>query len=275
MFRTIVAGALFACAAVAGAVAQNAGVAGIRSAESARPASAPFGVGERASYRVGYGMLRNVGTGFMHVVGVDTIRGHPSYHMQFRLQGGVPGARVNNRFDSWLDAAGLFSRRFEQDTHEVRYKRQRTREFFPEEGRWTGRTNDRIEDGVLPSARPLDETAFLYFVRTLPLRPGDEYVLNNYWNPDGNPVRIKVLRRETVEVPAGRFNTVVLQPIIQTSGLFSEGGEAEVYLSDDDARILVLLRAKVTFGSLRLELEEYTPGRRLTNERFVPRHPAR
>jgi hypothetical protein len=275
MYRAIVVGILIACAAAAGVVAQNAGAMTSRSGEVLRPASVPFGVGERATYRVGYGVLRNVGSGTMEVVGVDTVRGHPSYHMKFQLRGGIPGARVNNRFESWLDVAGLFSRRYEQDTHEVRYTRQRTREFFPEERRWSGRTNDRIEDGILPSARPLDETAFLYYVRLLPLRPGDEYVLNHYWNPDGNPVRIKVLRRETVEVPAGQFNTVVLQPIIQTSGLFSEGGEAEVYLSDDDARILVLLRAKVTFGSLRLELEEYTPGRRLTNERFVPRHPAR
>jgi hypothetical protein len=275
MLRSLVFGTLLATALAASVVAQHGPVHSTRTAEAHRPAPAPFGVGEQATYRVGFGIIRNVGSGSMKVVAVDTVRGHPSYHMQFRLQGGIPGARVNNRFDSWLDAAGLFSRRFEQDTHEVRYKRQRTREFFPEERRWTGRTNDRIESGELPTAAPLDETAFLFFVRTLRLEPGDQYTLNNYWNEDGNPVRIRVLRRETVEVPAGRFNTVVLQPIIQTSGLFSDGGEAEVYLSDDAARVLVMLKAKVSFGTLRLELEDYRPGRPLSSDRFVPRPPAR
>jgi hypothetical protein len=228
---------------------------------SLRLAPAPFGVGEKARYRVGYGMFRGVGTGSMEIVALDVVRGHPTYHMQFRLRGGIPGARVNNRYDSWMDARGLFSRRFEQDTHEVRFKRRRTREFLPAERRWTGHTNDREEAGELPTSRPQDDTSFLFFIRTLDLEVGDDLTFDNYWNPDGNPVRIRVLRRETVNVPAGRFNTLVIQPLIQTSGMFSEGGEAEVYLSDDEARILVMIRAKVSFGTLRLELEEYTPAR--------------
>ncbi len=236
-------------------------------------APTPFGVGEQARYRVGYGILRAVGSGSMHVVGVDTVDGHPAYHMHFRLRGGIPGARVNNTYDSWMDVRGLFSRRFEQDTHEVRFTRQRTRAFYPEERRWTGRTNERIESGELETGRPLDDTSFLYYVRTLRLDPGDEYELHDYWNPDGNPVRIRVLRRETVEVPAGRFNTVVLQPLIETSGMFSDGGEAEVFITDDAARIMVMLRAKVSFGTLRLELEEYTPGRPLSTAAFVPSSP--
>lgn len=219
----------------------------------------PFGVGEKARYRVGYGVFRGVGSGSMEIVGLQVVRGQPTYHMQFRLRGGIPGARVNNSYDSWMDARGLFSRRFEQDTHEVRFKRRRVREFLPEEMRWTGRTNDREEAGELPTARPQDDTSFLFFIRTLDLRVGEELSFDNYWNPDGNPIRIRVLRRETVDVPAGRFNTVVIQPLIQTSGMFSEGGEAEVYLSDDHARILVMIRARVSFGTLRLELEEYTP----------------
>jgi hypothetical protein len=228
---------------------------------SARSTPAPFSVGERAEYRVGYGMFRSVGVGTMEVTGIDTVRGHPTFRTRFTLRGGVPGARVNNTFESWLDVRGLFSRRFEQDTHEVRFKRRRTREFYPEERRWTGRTNDIDESGALPTATPLDDTSFLFFVRTLDLEPGRSYEFHNYWNPEGNPVRIQVLRRETVTVPAGTFDTVVLQPLIQTSGMFSEGGEAEVFVSDDPARILVMIRAKVTFGSLRLELQEYTRGR--------------
>jgi hypothetical protein len=233
-------------------------------------APTPFGVGEQARYRVSYGILGRVGTGTMNIIGIDTIRGNPSYHVLFTLRGGIPGARVNNRFESWMDVSGLFSRRFDQRTSEVGFRRARVREFYPEERRWTGHTNDREESGTLPSLRPLDDTSILYYVRTLRLEPGQEYVFNDYWNPDGNPVRLKVLRRETVRVPAGTFNTVVVQPIIQTSGLFADGGEAEVYFSDDDARQLVMLRAKVSFGTLTLQLEEYTPGRRLSNRPFVP-----
>jgi hypothetical protein len=62
-------------------------------------------------------------------------------------------------------------------------------------------------------------------------------------------------------VPAGKFNTIVVQPIIKTRGLFSEGGRAEVYFTDDDRRILVQLKSKVKIlKSLDMTLDGYTPG---------------
>jgi hypothetical protein len=219
----------------------------------------PFGVGESAVYRVSYNVVGRVGTGTMEILGIDTIRGSPAFHALFTLSGRFLFARVNNRFESWLDTRHVFSHRFEQQTHEVNFRRRRIREFYPAEMRWTGHTNDRPEAGALSTGMPLDDTAFLYFVRTLDLEVGREYSFDRYWNPEGNPVRIRVLRRETVTVPAGTFDTLVLQPVIRTSGLFSEGGEAEVYFADGGARQLVMLRAKVSFGTLQLQLQEFTP----------------
>jgi hypothetical protein len=56
-----------------------------------------------------------------------------------------------------------------------------------------------------------------------------------------------------------------VQPIVQTDGIFSEGGEAEVHYSDDDRRLVVHLRAKMSIGTLRMWLEDYTPGRKLVS----------
>jgi hypothetical protein len=227
-------------------------------------ARVPFGVGERAQYRVSYGMLGRVGTGSMEVAGVELVNGHPSYHLDFRLQGRVAlVGRVNNQQESWLDVEGVFSRRFRQDIHELNFKRKRERNFFPEQRRWTGYTNEHQESGELPTSQPLDDTAFLYYVRTLPLEVGREYTLDQYWNPEGNPVVIRVLRTERVRVPAGTFDAIVVQPIIKTGGLFSEGGRAEVYFTNDAQRILLRLHARVSIGTLDLQLEEYTPGRPL------------
>jgi hypothetical protein len=260
-----------ACVTAAVAVGQDA----TRPAPAAqvadtRAAPAPFGPGEAAQYRVSYGRIGRVGTGSMEITGVDTIRGSPAYHVKYQVRGGIPGARVQNEFDTWVDVGRFFSHRFVQDTREVGFTRKREREFFPRERRWTGHTNSRPESGTLPTDVPLDDISFIYYVRTLPLEVGREYTINRYWDDVGNPVRLRVLRRETVRVPAGTFQTVVVQPLIRTSGLFSEGGEAEVYFSDDNARVLVMLRAKLSIATLNLQLESYTPGRRLSPERFVP-----
>jgi len=102
---------------------------------------------------------------------------------------------------------------------------------------------------------PLDEGSFLYFVRTLPLEVGKTYEFQRYFKAQGNPVRIRVLRRETVTVPAGTFKAVVLQPTFQTKGIFSQNGRAEVWISDDERRLMVQMKSKLSFGSLNLYLQ--------------------
>ena len=110
------------------------------------------------------------------------------------------------------------------------------------------------------NAEPLDETSFLFFLRTIPLEVGRTYEFFRYFQPEGNPVVIRVLRKERIEVPAGTFNTIVVQPLITSPGLFSEKEKAEVWISDDNIRMVVQIRSHVKFGSLRLALRKYTPG---------------
>lgn len=218
----------------------------------------PFAPGEAAIYQVKLGGVA-VGRGAMRVLGVETVDGHPTFHTRMEISGGIPLARVEDRYDSWIDTDGLFSRRFHQNIKEVRYKRERRYDFFPE--RRSFRRTDNGETGELPTDRPLDDISFLYYARTLPLRVGETYTLNRYFKGDGNPVVLRVLRKETVRVPAGTFETVVVRPIIRTKGLFGEGGEAEVYFTDDARRIPVLVRSRVPIvGFLSMHLTEYKPG---------------
>jgi hypothetical protein len=233
-------------------------------AGSAVATAVPFAVGERMTYKVRLGIVGNVGNGSLEVLGIDTVRGRPTYALRFHLKGGIPFAKVDDDFRSWVDTEGLFSRRFKQDQKEVKYERHRTIDFFPEERRW--RTIDGKESGALTTDEPLDDVSFLYFIRTLPLEVGKTYTFNRYFKEEGNPVTVKVLRRQTISVPAGTFRTIVVQPIIKTKGLFSEGGQAEIYFTDDDKRILVQLKSKVkVLKTLDMHLQSYTPGRKLTS----------
>lgn len=235
-------------------------VAPITSVEVAPvPGVVPFGLGEKASYAVRLGRLGTVGQGSLHIRGIETVDQRRTYRTRMQISGGVPLARVDDTFESWIDVDGLFSRRYHQDQKEVNFERIRKFDFFPE--RRTYRRTDTGEVGTLPTDRPLDEVSFLYYVRTLPLRVGETYTLNQYFREDGNPVVLRVLRTERVRVPAGTFETIVVQPIIRTRGLFSEGGRAEVFFSNDDRRILVQMRSRVRLiGSLSLHLQEYEPG---------------
>jgi len=254
--RRLVAGAaLFAVSAAVGSAAQSA--AAQTAASTVKHAKVPFGVGEKMEYDVKFGVLR-VGNAHMEVVGLDNLRGRPVWHTAFWVRGGNFMYRVNDVYESWMDAETLSSLRFVQELEEGGKDTERRFEIYPERSIFI-QTSKKPAKEEASVSQPLDDGSFLYFLRTIPLEVGQTYDFNRYFRPDRNPVRIKVLRKERVKVPAGTFDAIVVQPVIKTKGIFSENGHAEVWLSDDDRHIMLQLKSALSFGSLNLYLKSYSP----------------
>jgi hypothetical protein len=212
----------------------------------------PFGVGERLDYEVRVSGIR-VGGGFMEVGRLDSIRGREAWHTSFGIKGRLAFFGVNDRYESWFDTRSLASLRYHQDIDEGSYERQSRFEIYPDRRVFTDQ-----KGGEYPTSEdPLDDGSFLYFLRTIPLEVGKEYAFDRYFRVDRNPVRIKVLRRERVSVPAGTFDAIVVQPIIKTKGIFSENGRAEVWLSDDEHRIVLQMKSRFSRFSLNLYLKSF------------------
>ena len=214
----------------------------------------PFDVGERLDYEVKFGFV-SVGSGSMEVVGYENVRDRPTWHTVFRVKGGTFFYKVDDRFESWIETTTLSSLRHKQDINEGRRDRERTFEIFPRRPSYI--EDDKPEKPSVPN--PLDDGSFLYFIRTVPLEIGKTYEFNRYFRPDRNPVKITVLRRERIKVPAGTFDAIVIQPSIKSKGIFSENGRAEVWLSEDDSHIMLQMKSKLSFGSLNLYLKSYRP----------------
>jgi hypothetical protein len=220
-------------------------------------AKVPFGVGERLEYDVKFGSLR-VGNAHMEVVALDNLRGRPAWHTAFWVQGGNFLYRVNDVYESWMDTETLSSLRFVQELEEGGKDTERRFEIYPERSVFV-QTSKKPATEEPSVSQPLDDGSFLYFVRTIPLVVGQTYDFNRYFRPDRNPVRIRVLRKERIKVPAGTFDAIVIQPVIKTKGIFSENGHAEIWLSDDERHIMLQLKSKLSFGSLNLYLKSFFP----------------
>jgi hypothetical protein len=220
-------------------------------------AEVPFGTGEKLSFEVRFGSIR-VGGGSLEVMGIESVRGRDAWHTSFNIQGGTFFYRVNDSYESWIDTRTLNSLLFIRQIEEGTRERGQNFEIIPEKDIYIERTRQATTTHRTV-AQPLDEGAFLYFVRTVPLKVGETYDFNRYFIPDRNPVRVTVLRKEKVTVPAGTFNAIVVKPVIKTKGIFSEKGQAEVWLADDSTRILLQVKSKLSFGSLNLYLKSYTP----------------
>jgi len=71
------------------------------------------------------------------------------------------------------------------------------------------------------------------------------------WNTE-----VQVLRKERVEVPAGKFNTIVVKPILKSEGIFPKTGDITIWATDDDRKLPVLLKSKSIIGHFSAELVE-------------------
>jgi hypothetical protein len=229
--------------------------AGSSSAQSR--AKVPWAPGENLEYTVTLAG-RNSGTGTMQVVGIDTMRGHPAWRLHFNIKGSVPLGlyHVDDSYESWMDVVTLNSLRFEQNLYEGGNKRLRNYDIYPDRGVYQQEGKEERKT----SSDPLDDASFFFYVRTLPLQVGDVYTVDKYFNPDANPVVIKVVRKDTINVPAGRFAAIVLQPTIKTNGLFSKNGHAEIWLSDDEHHILLRMDSHFSVIKLALQLRKVTYG---------------
>jgi hypothetical protein len=217
---------------------------------------APWGVGERLEYDVKFGKLR-VGNASMEVADVQDVRGHDAWHTVFQVHAGLKFVyRVDDTFESWVDRRTGNSLRFRKDQNEGHRDVEQHYEIYPERAVFLHSGDDTTKTSV---KNPLDDGSFLYFIRTIPLVVGETYSFDRYFKPERNPVTIKVVRKERISVPAGDFDAIVVQPIINTPGIFSENGHAEVWLSDDKNRIMLQMKSGLSFGSINLYLTSYRP----------------
>jgi len=240
-----------------GAAAQDTICTGVPAGAATAP-MVPFLVGERLSYGAKYGVF-SVGSAAMEVMGIDTVRGVETVHIRFRISGGALWYHLDQTIESWVGRYDFRSRRFSTVQDERDKHRERRYDIYPDSGfyREVGRDTTFA---TVPD--PLDDAAFLYFIRTVPLEVGKKYEFARYFRPDRNPVIVEVLGRERVSVAGKKWRALVVRPRIpQARGIFAEKSETRIWLSDDAQRLVLAIQSNFSFGQVTLKLKDYAvPG---------------
>ncbi|MGH7519837.1 MAG: DUF3108 domain-containing protein [Gemmatimonadales bacterium] len=222
------------------------------------PPAVPFPVGERLTFGARYGIF-SVGTAVMEVMGIDTVQRMETVHIRFRITGGALWYHLDQTIESWVGRYDFRSRRFSSVQDERDRHRERRYEIFPDSGFYREEGRDTTFATVL---EPLDDAAFLYWIRTVPLEIGKKYEYARYFRPDRNPVIIEVLGRERVNVAGKKWRALVVRPKIpQGRGIFAEKSETRIWLSDDALRLVLAIQSNFSFGQVTLKLKDYkVPG---------------
>ena len=218
----------------------------------------PFGPGESLRFSIEYGVIK-AGTAWLEVGPMETYRGRECYHLVSRAESNdfMSGIyKVRDRIDSLIDAEGLYSLRYRKRIREGSFARDYDILYDPPTG------HVRYADGRTFDAKPWskDGLAAFYFVRHMPLEVGKDIVLAHHSDKRSNDIIVKVHRREKVKVPAGTFDCFVIEPVMEAGGIFKSSGRMEIWVTADDRRMPVLMKSKVTVGSISVVLQEYKAG---------------
>lgn len=177
---------------------------------------------------------------------------------------------VDDRIESYLTSGSPplhigSPRLYQERKHEGRTKTNREASFdrLKLEATTIDHRN-KTEKKQAITKRTYDTLSSFFYFRTIPLQVGASYFIDIYdckrlWNTE-----VKVLRREEIVTPLGRFKTIVIHPLLKSEGIFARTGDMFIWLTDDDRRIPVQMKSKVIVGSITATLTggSYWPGRK-------------
>lgn len=156
---------------------------------------------------------------------------------------------VRDTVTSIIDSRGIYPLRFEKRLHEGSYHASETAIY--DQAAHTLRTKD-----TLLSIEPFthDVLSAFYFIRTQKLRVGDTLHLEAVSGKKKYRLKVLCHGRETIKVPAGTFNTLVVEPVLMGEGLFKAKGKLTIWVTDDESHMPVKMESKIPVGSIKAEL---------------------
>lgn len=227
--------------------------------EGEDPTLPPFEVGERLTYDLRWGIF-SAGEAVLTVNPMAQVDDEEVYHFTLTVRTSSFIDRfykVRDQMDAFvrqdMDGSLLYLVKKEAGKH-----RRDVRVIFDAEADTAlysnfGKEKEPIR--IFPSS--FDPLAVIYAFRTMPMVPDSTREIPV---ADGRRASMGVgymRERERVRVPAGNYDTVLVEPDMQdVGGVFERSDDAylHIWFSDDEHRLPVKVSSKVAVGSFRAEL---------------------
>lgn len=227
-----------------------------------------FGFGETLEYKVGYKFI-TAGTGYFKILPKPKyVNGRPCYDIRFEVRSLKSLEflyKVRDRYRTVIDAGGIFPYRFEQHIREGNYKRDSKAIFdqinnqviMKKKNNKTGEIKVKKYD--VPEYIHDIVSAF-YYIRTLDLgsmKKDSIIYIENFLKDTTYTLGVKIHGKQTIEVEAGKFRCIVIEPLVKEGGLFKNEGKILIWLTDDERKIPVKVGTEIIIGFVGAELTKY------------------
>ncbi|NQX93182.1 MAG: DUF3108 domain-containing protein [Flavobacteriales bacterium] len=215
--------------------------------------------GEKLTYRIHYGFV-DAGEAVIEVKNSPyTFNGRDAYHIvgTGRSLGAFNWVfKVRDRYETYVDKEGLFPYRFIRDINEGNFSKKQDYHFDP--AKRAVKTH-RDKQFATPEFVH-DMLSSFYFARCLDYKdakPGDIFTIDVFMDNEIYPLKIKYQKTENVEMRQGTFRCMKFVPVVQEGRIFKTEEDLNVWITDDENKIPILVKSKILVGSIKMEVVEY------------------
>lgn len=242
---------------------------------SPAPGAPPFGPGEKLEFEIDSMGVR-IAT-FSLTAGRE--RGEAPWVVRARAKTSSLAANfrsVDSKVEVRLDES-LASRSYSEDGIEAG-KHGSVDVTFPPQGKLkvrVTRQGNRVDAQLSAPDDVRDLIGALYAARAMPLEVGSELCLPIFGNRQVWILRAKTVERESIDTPAGTFDTLHLEATATRFGTPGTSREVHLWFTDDDRRLPVAAFGEVQNKPVRAQLVGFEAGRKVAKARAVPARPSR
>lgn len=106
-----------------------------------------------------------------------------------------------------------------------------------------------------------DIISTFYFLRNHPsaskLKVGESIAVDMFFDDETTKFKLKFMGREDLETKFGIIPTLIFRPMVQSGRIFKEEESVTVWISDDDNKLPIRIKASLAVGSLKADLDAF------------------
>tara|TARA_R110001583_G_scaffold106363_1_gene254656 strand:+ start:44 stop:832 length:789 start_codon:yes stop_codon:yes gene_type:complete len=221
-----------------------------------------FKKGEWLRYKMSYSGFLKAGNATLSV-DTDTIKGKEVFHVTGK--GWTTGVikwffNVDDTYQSYFDKATNKPYIFKRDINEGGYTINREIKFNYESKKATILDFKFQTSQIVDIDNVQDMISAFYYLRNQNvsnLKIGDEIALDMFMDAQIYPFKLRYLGEELLKTSFGKIKTLKFRPMVQAGRIFKENESVTIWITADDNKIPIKLKASLAVGSLRAELDAY------------------
>lgn len=222
-----------------------------------------FGTGEYFKFRIHYGIV-NAGYATLEIKDA-TINNKKVHHAVGK--GYTTGMskfffKVEDLYESYFDKQSGEPYRYIRKIDEGGYTKNQEGIFNQSENRILVKDYKRkTEKTILLTDNVQDIISSFYYLRNHPnidkLKSGESISIDMFFDEEITKFKLKYVGRQDITTKFGTVSTMMFKPLVQTGRVFKEKESVTLWITDDNNKVPVRIKADLAVGSLKADLEEY------------------